>query len=423
MDRFTAMTGKKALEVDVKELKVKPLGPFQDYGEEELEPYNRCWNLLMYVSYSLSPKLWDIRFGTSKWDEDTVYPCDYQPTWMRSKEDVTRHQWAPDRKDDIKDQTPPKPPLRIKVFWNPDAKNSWTKELMAEIEENEAGQSIVREGEITVLSGMHVEEVRDLIRACLRMEDIGAQIRHMTTVPGGTNVRETEWSKVEEEMYASESSGFSFRLGLEKALPGEIIWEYRGIPGLSKPYDTPTSVHTRYSHIHDVLQKSIEEKIEFDTDIKAKLTEALRGSAHVAPDANILPGKSKTQTEVTESKLEQDLKKCKSELAGLYTLWSGGCLGAELEACGWKEHIRSNKQEDLVILLKDLKALAECKTRHGNDYEKWSRHCLLTEVQCRQYFWHEDDTNAQLADLLELGDFQESWGLPVGEPGDWTEQL
>lgn len=50
-------------------------------------------------------------------------------------------------------------------------------------------------------------------------------------------------------------------------------------------YDTPTSVHIKYTHLNQKLQESIDGKVNMDKDIRGKLLAELERSKQATPDA------------------------------------------------------------------------------------------------------------------------------------------
>jgi hypothetical protein len=63
--QFQLLTGKYSPNVDITGVQTRDLGLFDKYGEGSLEGYNRCFNVLMYVHYSLTSSRWASRFGSN----------------------------------------------------------------------------------------------------------------------------------------------------------------------------------------------------------------------------------------------------------------------------------------------------------------------------------------------------------------------
>jgi hypothetical protein len=98
--RFKELTGRVVPAVDVSKVTTTDFGPYPDRGECELEAYNRCFNMLMYVNYSLSASTWPSRFDSLKWDEGALITTADLPNWMQGKEAKAKDCPAPDRMDE-----------------------------------------------------------------------------------------------------------------------------------------------------------------------------------------------------------------------------------------------------------------------------------------------------------------------------------
>lgn len=69
----------------VNQFPVPELGPFTDKGEGQLEPYNRCWEILKYLRSGFYRSNWKTRFATLQAVENgTVVSEAHAPSWMQS---------------------------------------------------------------------------------------------------------------------------------------------------------------------------------------------------------------------------------------------------------------------------------------------------------------------------------------------------
>lgn len=69
----------------MKRFPVPELGPLTDKGEGQLEPYNRCWEILKYLRSGSYRSNWKTRFATLQAVENgTVVSEAHAPSWMQS---------------------------------------------------------------------------------------------------------------------------------------------------------------------------------------------------------------------------------------------------------------------------------------------------------------------------------------------------
>ena len=112
---FKALTGKQVPVFDRSTVRVKSFGPHTKYGESDLEPYSRAFHVIMYLSWSLSPKVWSKRFENAKWDEEVRFSTAHIPHWMRERDGTKKTAKAPDQATNTSE--PPKPNPEVLVSW------------------------------------------------------------------------------------------------------------------------------------------------------------------------------------------------------------------------------------------------------------------------------------------------------------------
>lgn len=78
-EQFRTLTGRTPPKFAINNVKLKPLGPFTEYGECKLEAYNRCLNAIMYASFSANSSTWDGRFGLESWEDPVQITLEHVP--------------------------------------------------------------------------------------------------------------------------------------------------------------------------------------------------------------------------------------------------------------------------------------------------------------------------------------------------------
>jgi hypothetical protein len=220
--RFEKLTGKPVPNVDVEQVKISDFGHYSDRGECELEAYNRCFNALMYVNYSLSASNWPARFGSIKWDEAVAITTENVPDWMKQHERTKKT--SPDQLNDIAAQKDLRQPKEITVTWAADSKAPWARELWKGLEDEGLIEGLEFTTKITISSTSTDAEIRDLIREKFNMPDLKAQIKTLTLLPSLTCFMQAEWTTIQQEFW-DDKAETSLRMTLRKAEDGEIVWE------------------------------------------------------------------------------------------------------------------------------------------------------------------------------------------------------
>ncbi|KAI4687223.1 uncharacterized protein J4E84_005595 [Alternaria hordeiaustralica] len=160
---FKALTGKEVPEFDRSNVSVKSFGPHTEYGESDLEPYSRVFNVLMYLNRSLSPTVWNTRFGTGNWDAEVHFVDANLPHWMRATEATQETAPVPDQVASASEA--PKPDLEVLVYWKTTSRLPKQRELMEFLTETGLTDNIITELPITIKPTTTRAEVRDIIRA------------------------------------------------------------------------------------------------------------------------------------------------------------------------------------------------------------------------------------------------------------------
>jgi hypothetical protein len=232
--RFKKLTNRTPPTVQVEEVVLKDLGPHTSHGEGELEAFNRCFNVIMYVSFSLNSSTWGTRFASQKWAEKTEFSSQVVPHWMRQRDGTAKSAPAPDQSSSSPDIRAIKPTRQVEVVWKHKAKTPWATDLMAHLVDEDLAYDLVLTTKIDIRATATAAEVRDLIRAKFKMGELGAQIKTLQALPSMVNIMEDEWSSVQEAIWADESSETVFQMTLRRKEEAEEVWENAEIPGLSK---------------------------------------------------------------------------------------------------------------------------------------------------------------------------------------------
>ncbi|PVH97394.1 hypothetical protein DM02DRAFT_616543 [Periconia macrospinosa] len=227
---FKLLTGKTPPITHTTKL-VANLGPFPERGECILEGYNRCYNLLRYISLSVQyTDLWDRRFGKSR--VENVSEIEAAGVQHLASENTI----SPSA-EHLGMQPPPsgnhlQPPLEDKshsltVEWNPHSKVPWAVELWTSLEHRGLVSKVQAKKSIRIHPNDTVYELRDRIRLIFDMQALGAQIKTLITLPNGTDVMRDEWSKVEEDIWGKDAPerSLTLRMSLRKLEEGEMLLE------------------------------------------------------------------------------------------------------------------------------------------------------------------------------------------------------
>jgi len=228
---FTALTGKKVPVFDRSDVSVKSFGPYVKYGESDLEPYSRAFNVIMYLSWSMSSKVWSTRFENAKWDEEVRFSTAHVPHWMRERDGTKRTARAPDQAAATTE--PPKPNVEVQVSWKMTSLLPEQQELTEWLSETGLIDQIRPELPITIRPTATVAEVRDIIRAKFQLDQNQAQIATLQLKSSLSNIMQQAWSGVQKELWSGSDPKPVFTMTCYKRDDGETLWENEQVPGLS----------------------------------------------------------------------------------------------------------------------------------------------------------------------------------------------
>lgn len=76
-------SGREIPHIQLDAVKFPELGPRVQQGESDLEPANRCINLLNYVTYCCNNTVWRQRYGTQDWDASRYTSGNHILQWLR----------------------------------------------------------------------------------------------------------------------------------------------------------------------------------------------------------------------------------------------------------------------------------------------------------------------------------------------------
>ena len=197
---FEALAGRQASAFDRSDVSVKSFGPYLKYGESDLEPYSRAFNVIMYLSWSLSPKVWSKRFENAKWDEEVRFSTAHVPHWMRERDGTKKPAKAPDQATNTSE--PPKPNPEVLVSWKMTSLFPKQRELTEWLTEIGLVDNIPSELPITVRPTATRAEVRDIIRAKFQLNQNQAQIATLQVKSSLSNIMKQDWSAVQKELWS-----------------------------------------------------------------------------------------------------------------------------------------------------------------------------------------------------------------------------
>jgi hypothetical protein len=113
--RFETIKSRNLLTLNIEDVEIPDLGPFEANGECKLEAYNRCYNLLRYVGFSSNDSTWPMCHGSARWEDSHLITSSYMPHWMKpANQEVSMTPQAPDT---CLLQTG-RPALDVEVIWN-----------------------------------------------------------------------------------------------------------------------------------------------------------------------------------------------------------------------------------------------------------------------------------------------------------------
>lgn len=144
------------------------LGPLTDKGENELESYNRCWEVLRYLGSGFHKGNWKRRFanvGVMK--SGRIVDDSHAPSWMQT---VTESA--------LPDQSRP---IELEIVWVHNEKVAMYHETTLAIEQAESRHVAVPSSQFTFPWDPRVfpdvQQFRDNIRRCLNCEALGLDLQ------------------------------------------------------------------------------------------------------------------------------------------------------------------------------------------------------------------------------------------------------
>jgi hypothetical protein len=149
-------------------------------------------------------------------------------------------------------------------------------------------------------------------------------------------------------------------------------------------YDRPTSIHiqvssqklviglvwlisTQYSHLHEKLQKAVKDAIKIDEDLRTRLSDVLDRGKKTAPDQSQANAGSKLPT-ITRAQATD------------YSTISNAQLRDEILKASCESDTRDWDRTQMLNWLEEHN-LAQCKRKHGTDYESWPERYLRMELE------------------------------------------
>jgi hypothetical protein len=231
--QFVQFTKKNIPSLDYTKIHVQSFGPFQDYGESELEPYNRCLTLLMYLNWSMSPQVWSRRFGSSDWDTESVISTDQVPHWMRPRDPSRQTATAPDFSDD-KEPGKSKPMVTVRVQLHMKSKSPPHLSFLDKIADEGIDGHLVTKSDVDIRPTTTAAEMRDLVRAKFKLQELKGQIDTLVILPSRTNILTSTWIAVQEELWEEPTEKLVLQMTLRLREVGETLFENEDVPGLSK---------------------------------------------------------------------------------------------------------------------------------------------------------------------------------------------
>ena len=179
---------------------MKSFGPYIKYGESDLEPYSRAFNVILCLSWSLSPKVWSKRFENAKWDEEVRFSTAHVPHWMRERDGTKGTAKAPDQATNTSE--PPKPNPEVLVSWKMTSPLPKQRELTEWLTETGLLDNIPSELPITIRPTATRAEVRDIIRAKFQLDLNQGQIATLQVKSSLSNIMKQDWSAVQKELWS-----------------------------------------------------------------------------------------------------------------------------------------------------------------------------------------------------------------------------
>ncbi|KAJ5193513.1 hypothetical protein N7449_009655 [Penicillium cf. viridicatum] len=154
------------------------LGPLTDKGENELESYNRCWEVLRYLGSGFHKGNWKHRFANIEvMKKGRTVNDSHAPSWMQMPQTV-----LPDlssvRQSSKSDQSRP---IEVEVHWVHNANVAMYHETALSIEQAESRQVAVPGSQFIFPWDPRVfpnaQQFRDNIRRCLNCQALGLDLQ------------------------------------------------------------------------------------------------------------------------------------------------------------------------------------------------------------------------------------------------------
>jgi hypothetical protein len=128
--------------------------------------------------------------------------------------------------------TPPIPSITVNVIWKMQCRLLQAREMWQHMVDTGLEYKLIPQARITLLHGIADYQFRDLIRQAFKLEEMGGQIFTLQIRPSFTNILETRWAEVWDEL-AGEAGADSVvfmtlrrRREDEELLEGKQVWGY-----------------------------------------------------------------------------------------------------------------------------------------------------------------------------------------------------
>lgn len=203
------------------------MGPFTDLGEDQLEVYNRCWEILRYLGTGFHRQNWANRFQSitvinkGRLVNDTNFP-----SWMREKAPVPKVSSSLGNFGQVF-ESDSLPPIKVTIQWAPVVNTDGTDQLRLQMEQ------ALRE-KITVPSRKQIlpwdpracskdAQFRDEIRKLFNCKELGMDLETMRLeyhdgkchTKIDLNALEELWEDLRGIMSDPENSEFTFTVTME----------------------------------------------------------------------------------------------------------------------------------------------------------------------------------------------------------------
>lgn len=203
------------------------MGPFTDLGENQLEVYNRCWELLRYLGTGFHRQNWANRFQSitvinrGRLVNDTNFP-----SWMMEKAPVPKVSSSLGNFGQVF-ESGRLPPIKVTIQWDPIVNLDGTDRLQLEME-RASRENITVPSRIQILpwdprACSTDAQFRDEIRKLFNCKELGMDILTMRLeyydgkwqTKTDLNVQEELWEDLRDIMSDPGNSDFKFTVAME----------------------------------------------------------------------------------------------------------------------------------------------------------------------------------------------------------------